>query len=779
MHAQPALPGGAITTTLSLADVRAAVLARPELVGRQLGHELSAAFDGWLADRTPDEPGIALVAVGGLGRREQAPYSDLDLVLVHQRPAREMPAIADQLWYPIWDSGLQLDHSVRTVDEAVTVAKNDLKAMLGLLDMRHLAGDAALSGQLRERVLAEWRRAAPARLNEFYEQTKRRWRQHGEAAFLLDPDLKDSRGALRDWHALRALGAAQLINVPRAAIDASAVLLSARVELHRAMGRAADVLRAQEQSVVAAALDLADDDELLRAVNEAGRVIAHCGDDAWRRVITPVRKPRRFLRGRPAPGPDRQPLARDVVRQNDEVVLALPADPWADPVLVLRAARAAAEHGLPLSPFTLDRLSTESAPMPQPWPTAARDELVALLATGHRMVPVWESLDLAGLASRLIPEWEAVRFKAQRNPVHRFTVDRHLLECAAYAAGHARDVSRPDLLLVGALLHDIGKGYPGDHSVVGAEIAATIAARMGYAGDDLDRIVALVRHHLLLPDTATRRDPSDPATLKIVTDAIGAAAHEMLDELHALSISDAHATGPAAWSDWKAGLMRGLVRRVHAVMAGLESVDEDDIDDARRAILGRSGLTVELDDDRVLVAAPDAPGLLSKASGVLALHSLDVRSAAISTQGGVAVNAFTVEARFGSLPEVSVLRSDLANVLGGTLPLQERLAAKERAYGSATTTPVAPPRVLWFDHEATDATIVELRAADSFGLLHRVTAALEGCTFDIRSARVSTLGSAVVDAFYVTTADGRPIPAGDRATATAALLAAAVPDRSS
>ncbi|MCW2527715.1 MAG: (Protein-PII) uridylyltransferase [Pseudonocardiales bacterium] len=755
-----------------MAEVRAEVMSRPELGGIVLGRCLTEAYDVWLAERLPDLADVALVAVGGLGRREQAPYSDLDLVLVHRKGASGVQAAADAVWYPIWDSGLQLDHSVRTVDEALTVAKADLKAMLGLLDIRHIAGDAALSGDLRERVLALWRASAGSRVEEFYEKTTARWKTFGEAAFLLDPDLKDSRGALRDWHALRALAAAQLINVPHAAVEASSILLATRVELHRAVGHAQDVLRGQEQGAVAAALGLTDDDELLRAVNEAGRALAHASDEAWRRVTAPVKSTRRFLR----PGnvrSDRQPLARDVVSQNGEVVLALQADPWADPVLLLRAARVAAEHALPLSPFTLERLSTESGPIPQPWPQAARDELVGLLDKGERAIPVFEALDQSGLMTRLIPEWEAVRFKSQRNPVHRFTVDRHLLECAAQAATLTREVARPDLLLVAALLHDIGKGYVGDHSTVGADVAIEIAARMGYDPADCTRIFALVRHHLLLPHTAQRRDPHDPATWKIVTDALGDGSHELLDQLHALSIADAAATGPGAWSDWKAGLIRDLVARVHAVIAGRHIEEVDVLDDARQALLQRSGLTVEVETDRVLVAAPDAPGLLSKAAGVLALHSLDVRSASISTYGGVAVNAFTVAPRFGSLPEVSVLRTDLANALAGTLALGERLAAKERSYSRADNSPAPPPRVLWFDDEATDATIVELRAADSFGLLHRVTAALEAGHFDIRSARVSTLGASVVDAFYIRSARGGPVPGADRPAVTAALLDAA------
>ena len=722
-----------------------------------------------MSDQLPSEPGIALIAVGGLGRREQAPFSDLDLVLLHRRPATDVREIAQSLWYPIWDSGIRLDHSVRTADEAISVARDDLKAMLGLLELRHIAGDAALTGELRERSLDLWRREAPKRVDEMVTMTKARWAANGEAAFLLQPDLKDSRGGLRDWHALRSLAAAQLIDLPRTAPDAATALLDARVELHRVIGRADDILRSQEQAAVARNLGLLDDDTLLRSVNEAGRVLAHLSDEAWRRVAAPARKPRRFLRG--PTGPDRQPLARGVVSQGGEVVLALAADPWADPVLTLRAARAAAEHDLPLAPFALERLVTESAPLPEPWPAEARNELVALLGTGERAVPVLEALDLSGLLVRMVPEWKTVRIKVQRNPVHRFTVDRHLLETAAQAATLARSVNRPDLLLIGALLHDIGKGYVGDHSIVGAEVTEAIVTRMGFSATDVRSIVALVRHHLLLPDTATRRDPDDPMTLAIVTGALNGSA-DLLDELHALTVADASATGPAAWSPWKAGLVATLVERVHAVLSGEAAEWSDSLDEPRRVMAEQGRLGVEWDGDRVLVAAPDGPGVLSKTAGVLALHSLDVLSAAVATHAGMAVNAFTVAPRFGSKPEASLLRQDLSRVLDGVLSLAERLTAKERAY-ERPDIPVPPPRVLWFDREATDASVVELRAADSFGLLHRVTATLERSSLDIRSARLSTLGSSVVDAFYVTGPDGGPVPAADRMVVSEALLTAA------
>ena len=770
-----------------LTGVRAAVLRRPDLVGLELCTALTEAYDGWLRQALGDcGPGVALVAVGGLGRGEQAPYSDLDLVLVHDGRAaagrEDIRDIADRVWYPIWDAKVALDHSVRTIDEAVRVADEDLKAMLGLLDVRHVAGDAEVTAQLRERIRARWRATAPTRSLELLAASRERWATAGEASFLLAPNLKDSRGALRDWHALRALSVAQMIDIAPPVQQARVALLSLRGELHRHVGRGTDVMRQQDQGAVAAALGLADADAALRSANEAGRVISYAVDTAWRRVqaARPAAAPRRGLLRRRGPAIDaalaREPLAQGVVEQGGEVVLARDADPRADPGLLLRAARAAAARGLPLAPFALERLAAESAPLSEPWPPSALADLVGVLDAGEAGIDVLEALDRAGLLTRLLPEWETVRIKAQHNAVHRFTVDRHLMETAAQASRLTRDVTRPDLLLIGSLLHDIGKGYPGDHSVVGAEVTQTIAPRLGLSPEDTRMVAAMVRHHLLLPDTATRRDLDDPATIRIVTDAV-ADSTELLALLHALTIADAAATGPGAWSDWKAGLVASLVRRTHAAMTGNPVAAPTPLDTDRMALAQAGELAVQIDGDEVVVAAPDAPGLLSRASGVLALHGLDVRSASIATYAGTAVNRFRVQPRFGTLPDPVVLRNELRLALSGALELGQRLAAKEQAYARDRAAAGPPPRVLWFDDEATDATVLELRAADAIGLLHRVTATLERSGLDIRSALVSTLGASVVDAFYVTGADGSPlIPADERAAVAAAVLAAAAPD---
>jgi [protein-PII] uridylyltransferase len=748
-------------------------VARPGLVGAALRDALADAYDQWLAAALPERSGVALVAVGGLGRREMAPCSDLDLMLLYTPGTEDVAATADALWYPVWDSRIGLDHSVRTPGQAVAVAAEDLKAMLSLLDLRHVAGDAGLSGELRERTFALWRITAAKRIGELREMCQSRGKLAGEVGFALEPEIKQGRGGLRDWHALRALAMAQLVDVLDPVRRASKLLLDVRGELQRVNRGTDDVLRLQDQQPVAAALGLAGDDGLLRAVNEAGRTISSALDRAWRQI--PVEGRRRRRRPPWGGGPSRQPAAQNVISQDGEIVLALNADPRTDPVLPLRAARAAATRGEPLAPFTLDRLASETAPMPEPWPEEARGEFLALLGTGANAVPVLEALDHAGLMSRLFPEWEHVRFAPQRNPVHRFTVERHLMETAAEAAAATPEVRRPDLLLTGALFHDIGKALPGDHSVVGAELAGPIATRMGFPPDDVRRVVALVRHHLLLPDTATRRDLDDPRTIGIVVDAMNGSA-EMLDELAALSRADAAATGPAAWSGWKARLVAELVRRAKAVTAGEKlPVEPPELTASRDRLAARGDLgelEVERVADRLVVTAPDVPGLLSATSGVLALHSLEVRSAIVATQGGMAVNSFVATPRFGSYPDLATLRGDLARALQGSLPLDERLSAKDAAYADRMMLAGPPTRVLWFDDEATDAIIVEIRASDSFGLLHRLTSALEASTLDIRSAQISTLGRSVVDAFYVTSGGGEINDDLREATTRRLLLAA-------
>jgi [protein-PII] uridylyltransferase len=287
-------------------------------------------------------------------------------------------------------------------------------------------------------------------------------------------------------------------------------------------------------------------------------------------------------------------------------------------------------------------------------------------------------------------------------------------------------------------------------------------------------VVGLVRHHLLLPDTATRRDLDDPMTLSIVREAVGDSV-ELLELLHVLAAADAAATGPAAWSEWKAALIGELVDRVRGAMHGRPHQPAPGLDDERLRLAEQGELAVVLTatdrGDEVLVAAPDRPGTLYRTAGVLALHSLDVREASIGTHAGIAVNRFLVAPRFGRLPDPALLRTELARALAGELDLPATLAAKERTYAGSEPVASSSPTVLWFDDSA-DATVVEFRAPDRIGLLTRITAALERAELDVRSARVSSSAGMAVDAFYVTGPGGGPVPAQERAKLTGNLEAA-------
>ncbi|MFG1864627.1 [protein-PII] uridylyltransferase [Microbispora bryophytorum] len=689
--------------------------------------------------------GVALVAVGSLGRGELAPGSDLDMVLLHNG-RDDVARIADRIWYPIWDSGIGLDHSVRTVDEAVKVAREDLKAVLGLIQARHVVGDPELTRAVREAVLAEWRADSRRRLAELRASADKRAESGGELAFLLEPDLKDARGGLRDVQAMQAVAAAWVASAPGPRVrEAYELLLDIRHGLHLVTARGTDRLVLQEQDAVAGTLGLLDAEALMRRLAEAGRTVSHAFDATWRTVD-------RLLTG-PAPR-GRRPLADGVVEHGGEVVLARGANPRTDPTLVLRTAAAAAEAGLPLAPATVSMLAAQSPPLPVPWPPEARGALVALLGAGRAAVPVWEELDQAGVLVKLIPDWERVRHRPQRNPVHRYTVDRHLIETAAGAAAFTREVSRPDLLLISALLHDVGKGWPGDHSTTGEIVARDIGARMGLPPADVEILATVVRHHLLLPETATRRDLDDPVTISRVAEAVG--SREVLELLSALAVADGNATGPAAWNSWKASLVSELVRRVRSVLSGAPPAPAPALSPEQTALARHGGGAVRVNGSAVTVVAPDRPGLLWRAAGVLAAHRMAVRSASAASAGSTAVIEFVVVPEYGTPPDPATLEADLRLVLAGRLDIEQRLARRARSMRPSRV-PVAPPRVTLVDDASLTASVVEVRAHDRPGLLWRIGRAFGECGLDVRAARVETLGAEAVDVFYVADRTGRPL----------------------
>jgi [protein-PII] uridylyltransferase len=751
-------------TASSLLQDRIAVVADRSRRGRDFCRALSDATDELLVallreSTGGDEQGLALVATGGYGRQELAPGSDIDVWLLHDGRA-DVGAVAERLWYPIWDAGLKLGHAVRTTKEALELAADDLDTGTAALSARFVAGDRAPADAFVEPAAERWRKRGVRWLDTLYERVVARHALAGEVAYLLEPDLKESQGGLRDIHALRWAEAARPVMLPgdaEALREAEDTLLEIRVELHRASGRPTDVLVLERQDELAAVLGDADADALMARLATAGRAVAWISDEVWRRETSAPRlnRPKAFRRERY--------LSEGVALREREIHVDRDGR-LDDPSLVLRAAVVAATCNAPIARESLDLLAEHAPVMPDPWPEGARDALVELLATGHAAIRVLESLDQRRLVERVLPEWAPVRTRPQRNALHRFTVDRHLMECAANASKLLATVSRPDLLLVGAWLHDLGKGYPGDHTDVGVELIARIGARMGFTADDIALLERMVRLHLLLPDVATRRDLGDDDVIVATAEAVGSL--DALQLLNALTEADGLATGPSAWGPWKAELVRELVRRVAHVLRGgeageLRAGDDRFPDEAVRALMVQKRVAVRIDGQQLTVVAPDRPGLFSRVAGALTLKSLTVLEAEAGSEDGMAASQFRVDAGGIEVDWEEVVR-DVRRAVDGRIALEARLATRARhGRRNAALRLVRDPSVRVDNTGSGASTIIEVHAPDRIGVLYHITRALADMDLDIRWAKVTTLGAEVVDSFYVRTATGEKVEDGE------------------
>ena len=758
MPTVPAEPGA--TCHLPAGEVASLRAARDDLRQRVLDGTLSPgdfpavysahadAFLARLLERATEgrTRGYALLAVGGYGRHQLAPGSDLDLVLLH-RGRRRYKEVAERLWYTIWDEGLRLDHSVRTRSEAVTMARADLKVVLGLLDARVVAGDAALGEHLLRDVRNLWHEVAAGMLRQLASGMRARHEEAGELAFLLEPDLKQSAGGLRDLAALRAVGAALPFppdDDPEPVARAEAIVLAVRVALQCRTGASSDRLALQEQDQVAALLGLTDADALMAQLAEAGRTISAACAEGWHRA--------RPLLGEGAPSLGELPVERSIVVRDGEIALAEDAD-TTDPSLAVRLARVAAERNLLIEKASLDRLAEVAHRPPEPWNDELRGAFVGLLSTGEALVAAVEAIDRRRLLELYLPEWRAVRNKPQRNAYHRYTVDRHLLEAVARTAPHLGEVDRPDLLVLGALLHDLGKGFPGDHSGVGRDLAENIGARIGLPEPDVATLAKVVAYHLVLPEFATRRDLDDPSTARVVARLVE--DRRTLELLAALTEADSRATGNLAWGPWKAELVRTLVARVGAVLDGrpLPAPTPPVPPERLSRALAEGRLALEASGRKLSVVAPDRPGLLAAVTGVLALHGCNVLRATIGAAGTRgAVESFDVSPSFDRSPDWERVEADIAAALAGEIDLEARLADQEQTYarGRRPTAAHGPLVAVYLDEGTSElATIVEVRAPDHLGVLHHITAALAQSGLDVVAALVDTLGHEVVDAFYV------------------------------
>jgi [protein-PII] uridylyltransferase len=821
--------------SVDLAGVRTAAQLTLTDGGRP-ARSRAAALDHALAELLDTVPmprsTVAVLAVGGYGRGEVSPHSDVDLLLLVDDRRRPSPESLRGLLYPLWDAGFQVGHAVCSPKEAIERAKLDLEAATSMLEARLVAGPVGLLDELTGRRRHWLERDGRRLARRLLEVTAERHLRVERAGWVLAPDLKQDVGGLRDLHAVGWLAAVAGWPKPAGRPElarAGELLLAVREALHGQSRRKTDRVRSDLQPAVAKALGLDGEDgtdRLMAAVHTAARTVEYLAA-----VET------RALAERLLGGPRRSGLVRRLepggIRLEDGLLVADPTqadaaeagpgsaagDAEAEVLLAMRLLAARARTGRQIARPTLAWLEGAfRLPPVDTWSEPVRAAFMSML-TGPGAVGACDLLDHVGGWPVLLPEWTGVRGRVQHDPWHRYTVDGHafaavaqvtrLLEQDERAARTADAAGSLDALYLAALLHDVGKGSGEDHSVAGELLARRALLRMGLGPEEVDEVALLVRHHLLLVETATRRDLDDPTVVEGVAATI--ASSRRLRLLHLLTVADGLATGPAAWNDWKGTLVADLAARVLHVMEQGAAPGPGDpealarrIEAARPALGGQAGRLLatlpdsypssvdpgELADELELLADPpgpgavryrvdpsgdghglvtvcaaDRPGTLARTTGVLALHRISVlRAHAWSTSDGLALQRFAVQAPASLRWER--LGADLDAAWAGRLAVEARLERKARDYRPPS--PVEPDvRVL--PDESAHSTLVEVRAGDALGLLHAIAAALGDLDLDVRVAKIDTLGDRVVDTFYVRSPWGAKLSDAQAAELTLAI----------
>ncbi|NEG97053.1 HD domain-containing protein [Bifidobacterium sp. SMB2] len=550
----------------------------------------------------PDH-GVGLAAVGSLARRQIGPCSDLDLVLIYDSHAisdANVTKLADKLWYPLWDSGLDLDHSVRTRQQCEAVTDSDLPAAMGWLDVLPVAGDTDLIRRTADSILERWRKAARKRLPELTDSAKERFDRFGQLPYLNQPDIKEARGGLRDTVLVSALATSWLADRPHGSYDdAVEHLLDARDCIHLAANKDTNMLLPAYQVKVAKMMGLSDptipdpdqrDGESIENMQTVlaryGRRIAFALDSTASRAAHSLthEQPRFsfFQMFQPRGGGRREAprfdiIAEGVARHEGEAVLAPGADPTKDRTLALRVAVAAAENDLPIAPGTLTNIK-RCALRDTAWTPESRDRFVRLLATGPALLRTWEELDFVDIPGRLIPEWLGIRNRPSASAAHRYTIDRHMVEVVSRLdrsapTGERYDDEHYTVLLMAGILHDIGKRPRiSDHAAEGARHVPAIMKRMLFDEKTIDMVTTLVREHLTLSEFASTKSPDDEQATEELAARLGNDPL-MLDMLFDLTRADGSSLGATAgeqitkkygWSKWRASLVGAMYRAARA-----------------------------------------------------------------------------------------------------------------------------------------------------------------------------------------------------------------------
>jgi [protein-PII] uridylyltransferase len=775
----------------------------------EVGSTLTAALDIDLTALASNYPEIAVIAVGGYGRRELCLFSDIDLLLLHEGPAPEEAVRA--ILYPLWDTGVKVGHATRTVRSTLSFVGEDFPTLCTLLTARIVCGPGTLVEELNHglsRLIGTPRIGFEDRLATEERQV---WSQEPYA--VQDLDLKNSRGGLRSLHRLQwdrrraeLLNEASELEADVVETQARQTLLGVRAALHAVQGRAADRY----------ALELRD---------AVGRWLGREPLD----VATEVYKSARAVDARAAlRWAEVRPAGTDPIAHAGLAVSRFIRSRWgrsgrgdgaATPFGFARAA-AGSHSGGRLSAWQCEFASKSGPP---DWTAGDRSALLSLLAAGS---PGWEallSLWDTGWLVRAIPEISHLSGLAQSAPFHLHPADAHLGrtvnevvtiadQAGTWTADLADEIGGLDELLLSAFLHDAGKGLGGNHSEIGAQLASELLNRAGFGPAAGGLVSRAVRQHLLLPDAAVRRDIDDPLVVHELAATI--ADLDLLRMLVLLSVADARATGPDMWSPWKETLIRGLYAKVAAQLEGTSSTLHMELEGKVASLAAdlspgvvshhlelmpssyltrfdpgtiashvrlakdpldlsevRSAAVTSAPASTFIVAARDRPGLLSTIAGVLALHNLNVLEARVATRSdGLALDTFRVADALGSTmvgqgrwPGV---REDLELAVRDELDLETRLAAKRAAYGRRNAVPLET-QVFVADRNGKPS--IEVRTADRVGLLYDLSAAIAHLGLDVELAKIDTRGREAIDVFEVRNPAGYSVE--QIRTALAAALA--------
>ncbi|MDH3306645.1 MAG: HD domain-containing protein [Acidimicrobiia bacterium] len=770
--------------------------------GAAIAAELSSVLDGALAALWSLEGRAALVAVGGYGRKELCLASDVDVMILHDGSLRAEDI--QPILYPLWDARLKVGHSLRTLREVEVAAHESFETFTALLTYRHVAGSSLLTESLGPSLTAAIRkdRGKLARQLVHGELERRR----SEPFFLLSGDVKSGRGSLRTLHTVAwdrarlACEGAEPDAPDHAEVQARNTLLEVRNALHAVAGRPQEVFGFDIRAS-AARWAGAGPEEFAERFQRARRVVDQIATERWPELVQ-ISDPPRSAGGRWS----LRALRRSAVGQAERPSPLLLADEALQRV-----------SGSGFSPDEELHIRRSGPPV---WNEEDRAAFVRVLAAGNRGAGMIGRMVELGWVERALPEWAHTVAQPQYVPFHEFTVDGHLWrtveELLAVTSGESvfldavtDDLGSADDLLVAGFFHDVGKGLPGDHATVGAGLTRQFLKRAHFRPAAARRIELAVRHHLLLPDTAMRRDLDDPSVIAMVARTVD--DPQMLRLLYLLSIADWRATGQGVFTAWKSSLLQTLFVRVLHHLGGALPDNQSTISDiveAAGGAFGKQRVAGHLDampaayGDRfspdeiarhlvlttpfpepgdvrldvkasgavtsLLVVSRDRPGFLADMAGVLALHDIDVLDARLTTGSqGLAVDVVSVQDALGGGSVPAEKWVSVRNVLKDPGDLEADLAAKRHAYRHRTK-PEGSVEV----RTGQDGryTTIEVRGPDSIGMLHDIARIIFDQGGDIHLAKIDTRAGLVIDVFYVVGAGGRPLT-GEQAGIIASAVA--------